>query len=69
MYCVLEGRGFTEIDGQKFEWGPNDVFCVPNWTWSRHVPGSEDVVLYSVTDEPVMRKLDLYRQEAEAASH
>jgi gentisate 1,2-dioxygenase len=69
MYCVLEGHGFTEIDGQKFEWGPNDVFCVPNWAWSRHVPGSEDVVLYSVTDEPVMRKMDLYRQEGEAVSH
>jgi gentisate 1,2-dioxygenase len=63
IYCVLEGRGATEIAGERFEWGPNDVFVIPNWTWSRHLCGDADAVLYSVTDEPVMRKLDLYRHE------
>ena len=67
VYCVLEGHGASEISGQRFEWGPNDVFVVPNWAWHRHLPGGDDAVLYSVTDEPVMKKLGLYRQEAEAS--
>jgi len=66
IYCVLEGHGVTEIGGRRFEWGPNDVFVVPNWAWHHHEAGAEDAVLYSVTDEPAMRKLGLYRQEGAA---
>lgn len=68
VYCVLEGNGSTEIAGQRFDWGPNDVFVVPNWAWHRHLPGNDDAILYSVTDEPVMKKLGLYRQEQEIPS-
>jgi len=68
IYCVLEGEGFTEVEGKRIEWGRNDVFAVPGWQWHRHANrGGEDAFLYSVTDEPVMRKLGLYREEGRAS--
>ena len=63
VYCVLEGQGRSEIGGQTFDWGPNDVFVVPNWVTHSHSARTQDAVLYSVTDEPAMRALGLYRQE------
>ena len=65
LYCVLEGSGHTEVDGERIEWGRNDVFAVPGWRWHAHANASKtgDAVLYSVTDEPVYRKLGLYREE------
>jgi gentisate 1,2-dioxygenase len=69
LYCVLEGSGWTEVDGERIEWGRNDVFAVPGWRWHAHANASKsaDAVLYSVTDEPVYRKLGLYREERKDA--
>lgn len=64
IYCVLEGEGYTEVDGQRLDWRRNDVFAVPGWQWhGHHNTGQEDAFLYSVTDEPTMRKLGLFREE------
>jgi gentisate 1,2-dioxygenase len=64
IYCVLEGAGYTEVDGKRLDWARNDVFTVPGWTWHAHGnAGKEDAFLYSVTDEPAMRKLGLFREE------
>ena len=68
VYCVLDGEGWTEVEGQRFEWRRNDVFTVPGWLWHAHAnAGSGDAVLYSVTDEPALRKLGLFREEGRAA--
>jgi gentisate 1,2-dioxygenase len=47
------------------EWSPRDSFVVPNWTWHRHINRSktEDAILFTVNDEPVMKSLDYYREE------
>jgi gentisate 1,2-dioxygenase len=64
IYCVLDGEGYAEVDGKRLEWARNDVFTVPGWTWHAHGnAGKEDAFLYSVTDEPAMRKLGLFREE------
>lgn len=64
VYCVLEGEGYTEVEGTRLEWKRNDVFTVPGWLWHEHKNTTrENVFLYSVTDEPTMRKLGLFREE------
>jgi gentisate 1,2-dioxygenase len=64
MYCVLEGEGRIELENEALEWQRNDVFAVPGWRWTRLAnPGREPVFLYSVNDEPTLRKLGLYREE------
>jgi len=64
VYCVLEGEGYTDVGGERLEWGRNDVFAIPSWVWHEHRNvGKSDVFLYSVTDEPAVRALGLFREE------
>lgn len=66
VYHVVEGRGATVAGGQRMEWDAKDVFVVPGWTWHEHVNDSttHPAYLFSFSDEPVFRALNLYREEA-----
>ena len=63
VYCVAEGRGYTEVDRQRFDWRENDLFVVPSWLWHQHTAVGGDAVLYAVSDAPAVRRLGLYREE------
>lgn len=62
MYTVAKGEGHSVIDGQRFDWKENDIFCVPSWAVHEHANGStsEDAVLFSFNDLPVIEALALY---------
>lgn len=61
---VMEGEGFSEIGGDRFEWGKNDIMAVPNFLWRRHVnTGKHDAVLYTVSDAALLRGLGQYRSQ------
>jgi gentisate 1,2-dioxygenase len=70
VYVCLEGSGYTIINGEKYSWEEDDVFCIPSMHWHEHVNPSKtsDVVLYSVTDSPAMEKLGLCWEERKTAS-
>ena len=67
LFVVLEGAGSTQVGDTTLDWKANDVFCIPPWQWYRHKPTGGSAVLYSVTDETVMRKLGLFRRQGQAA--
>lgn len=66
LYQVAKGKGYSIINGQRFDWQERDIFCVPSWAWHEHVnlDPSEDACLFCFSDLPVMEKLGLYREEA-----
>jgi gentisate 1,2-dioxygenase len=65
IYHAFRGSGTTIIDGQKFEWSQGDCFVVPLWSWHSHQnPSKEEAILFSMSDQPVMEALKLYREEA-----
>ena len=70
VYCVMEGEGYTEVDGVRLEWGQHDFFAIPHWKWHRHVNlrGDRDAVLFSVSDFPTIEKLGLYREQGRTAA-
>ncbi|MFE7172354.1 cupin domain-containing protein [Streptomyces sp. NPDC057616] len=35
MVFVVAGWGWTEIDGQRVDWGPGDSLHLPAWSWHR----------------------------------
>lgn len=35
FYCLLEGRGLMEIDGEEREVGPGDAILIPAGAWHR----------------------------------
>ncbi len=63
-FVVIQGEGYTEINGQKFDWEPNDVIAIPNFLWRRHVNTSGgDAILYTVSDATLMRNIGQYRAQ------
>jgi gentisate 1,2-dioxygenase len=65
IYHVVEGRGYSVVDGRQLDWEEKDTMAVPHWVFHEHVNGSstEPAFLFSFTDTPVMRSLDLLREE------
>jgi len=63
VYYVERGQGETIIDGVRFVWGKGDVLVMPPWAVREHhnTSTSEDAILFSISDAPVLEKLGLYR--------
>src|SRR5262249_41819649 len=60
---VLEGRGVTNIGQSRFAWRKGDVLVAPTWTALEHIV-ERDAVLFTLSDEPLMRWLRYFRFEA-----
>lgn len=63
VYCAMQGSGTTTVDGQAIDWSFGDTFAVPCWKRVEH-HATDDAVLFSMTDEPVMRFCKYWRFEA-----
>jgi gentisate 1,2-dioxygenase len=61
IFQVAQGRGWSEVGGERFEWEEKDIFSVPSWALHRH-GATEEAVLFSFNDLPAMRALGLYRE-------
>jgi gentisate 1,2-dioxygenase len=65
VFHVVRGQGRTVINGQAFDWGRGDIIALPSWAQHAHEnTGSEDAILFSISDRPVIEALGLYREEA-----
>jgi gentisate 1,2-dioxygenase len=62
VFACVEGRGTTMIAGQRFEWGPQDIFVVPSWQWVEH-EAAEESTLFSISDRAAQEKLDFFREQ------
>jgi 1-hydroxy-2-naphthoate dioxygenase len=67
VYFVIRGSGKTVVGETSLEWRRHDAFCLPNWSWHRHINNSktEEAILFSVNDIPVLQAFGLYREEPE----
>jgi gentisate 1,2-dioxygenase len=65
VYHVFQGEGMTLIDGQRFNWSKGDIIALPPWALHEHAnaSSSEDAVLFSIQDTPVLQALGLYCEE------
>jgi len=66
VYNVVHGTGSTIIDGQRFNWSKGDIIAIPPWALHEHLNASstEDAVLFSIQDTPVLEALGLYYEKA-----
>ena len=65
IYHVFRGSGSSFVKDERFDWEEGDSFVVPLWYPHRHVnrSSSEEAILFSMSDTPVLKFLDLYREE------
>ena len=65
IYNAFRGRGSTFVGQERFDWEAGDSFVVPLWYPHRHVNGAaEEAILFSMSDAPVLKSLQLYREES-----
>ena len=62
VFLVMQGSGKSTIGDQTFHWNRGDTITAPCWSWIEH-QASEDTVMFSMTDEPLMRFAKYYRFE------
>jgi gentisate 1,2-dioxygenase len=64
VYNVAKGSGSTIIGGKKLDWGFGDTFVVPSMYAHEHINDStsEDAVLFSMSDLPLLESMVLYQE-------
>jgi gentisate 1,2-dioxygenase len=63
VYHVAEGSGWSVINGTRFDWQKGDTIALPAWCWHEHATEAGDAVLFSVTDEPILKPFGLIRAQ------
>jgi len=61
---VVRGDGTSLVGDTELTWSEHDVIACPPWVTIEHqnASDSEPAILFSISDEPVMRALHLYRE-------
>ena len=62
IHVVMRGEGRSVIAGREFEWTFGDTLAVPAWSRIEH-HASSDTVMFSMSDENLMRWTRYYRFE------
>ena len=65
IYHAFRGSGTTVVNGEPIHWEQGDTFVVPLWHWHEHANDSrsDEAVLFSMHDRPVLEAFGLYREE------
>jgi len=57
---VVAGWGWTEIDGQRINWGPGDSLHLPAWAWHRSGNDGDTTARYlSFSSEPLLSTMGM----------
>ncbi|NUR05487.1 MAG: cupin domain-containing protein [Nocardioidaceae bacterium] len=60
MVFVVAGRGWTEIDGERIDWGPGDSLHLPAWAWHRSGNDHPEVARYlTFSSEPMLATMGM----------
>jgi gentisate 1,2-dioxygenase len=62
VYCVVEGKGRARVGDDEFLFEAHDIFVTPSWERVR-LSASDESVLFSYSDRPVLAALNLLREE------
>jgi gentisate 1,2-dioxygenase len=67
VFHVIEGHGYSTIGDTSLTWETGDTFVAPPWHSITHDNASdaEPACLFSFNDEPALRALGLWHEEAE----
>lgn len=66
--CVVaRGAGQSRVGGTTIDWQRNDVFSLPHWNWISHTAGSDDALIFMMTDRELIASLGYLREEESPA--
>lgn len=62
IFVPMTGSGISRIGNETFDWARGDTIAAPIWHWIEH-EALEDTILFTMTDEFLMRYAKYYRFE------
>lgn len=64
LVAPFRGKGYSVVDGKRFDWNAFDTLAIPGGSWFEHVNSSdrEPVFLFVASDEPTLKALALYKK-------
>jgi gentisate 1,2-dioxygenase len=64
LVSPFEGKGHSIVDGKRYDWKEYDTLAVPGGAWFEHENDSDTapLFLFVASDEPTLKKLDLYKK-------
>jgi gentisate 1,2-dioxygenase len=64
---VIEGHGYTEIEGLKVEWKAGDAVYIPSWAWHNHknLSGTNSAKYIACENAPQLQNLGVALREEE----
>ena len=66
VFHVVQGKGRSIIEGKAFDWEKGDIIALPSWAEHAHSnTGTDDAILFSISDRPVLEALGFYREQTE----
>ncbi|EFK05977.1 cupin domain protein [delta proteobacterium NaphS2] len=59
IHFVIEGNGYSVIEGHRLEWETGDMILTPPWTWHRHYNSDPDkpVRMLGIENSKLLDKL------------
>jgi len=55
IYHILQGKGYSVVEGVKYHWEKGDTLSCPAWAYHEHIAeGDEDTIMYVVQDMPML---------------
>ncbi|UZT98642.1 cupin domain-containing protein [Chryseobacterium fluminis] len=64
---VVEGKGWTEVEGERVEWQAGDAVYIPSWAWHRHrnLSDTESAKYIACENAPQLQNLGVALREEE----
>lgn len=63
---IKQGRGYSIVDGKRYDWEAGDFICVPYFAWHRHVTEGDGEMHYmACTTQPLSKSLGVAVYEDE----
>jgi len=64
---VIEGKGWTEIEGERIEWKAGDAVYIPSWAWHRHgnLSDTDSAKYIACENAPQLQNLGVALREEE----
>ena len=58
LVLIVVGRGYTILEGRRFDWSAGDAIYTPPWCWHQHVASTETRVEYvTSTNLPMLEAM------------
>jgi len=68
LMFILDGRGYSIIEGEKVEWEAGDALHIPPWSWHQHFNSDtdRDIRYLGATNAPLLQNIGGIAQREEA---